>query len=607
MSLEELVNVTVSSVSKKPEPLSTAPAAIYVITADDIHRSGATLTAEALRLAPNLFIAQTSPADYTVAPRGLSGNAAAQNFANKLLVLIDGRSVYSPLYSGVYWDMQNVMLDDMERVEVISGPGATLWGANAVNGVINFTSKNSADTQGGLLSIEGGNLGGGGSLRYGGRLNDNLTYRVYAKGFAQPSLKTSAGVDEQNQWSEPRGGFRLDWARDRDLITVQGDIAKADEGQLNAPDQYAMGDNLLARWQHQLSGDSSIQVQAYYDYVHRWAENGGSFTLRTYDLQLQHSFDLGSWNKIVWGAGERISPYHIVDRIDVVSSLVWSPNRRTLHLTNAFVQDHVDITRQLSVILGVKVEDDPYSGVSAMPSARVSWQPRSDMLLWAAASRAIRSPTPFDVDVVEKLGPTPFLTGNPDFQPEELSAYEVGYRGQFSADTSLNISGYLHHYDRLRSIEFSPAVFPLQWGNTMEGRIYGVEMWGNYQATAWWRLSAGLRLQGQRLRFKPGASGLLGIAQAGDDPGHMGYVRSSMNIGDRVTVDADFRYVGHLADPAVPAYVELNGRIGWAVSQKLEIALAGMNLLHRRHVEFIGNGGGYEIPRSFSIQTQWRF
>ncbi len=604
LSLEELANVQVSSVTKQAESLSSAPAAIFVITHNDIIRSGASSIPEMLRLAPNLQVVQTSASNYIVTARGFNGSSAAQSYSDKLLVLIDGRSVYSPLYSGVYWDVQDVLPDDVDRIEVISGPGATLWGANAVNGVINIITLKSADTQGGVAQVEAGNLGEAASLRYGGRVNDDLTWRVYAKGFIRNDTETANGASDQDGWSKPQGGFRVDWSRSEDSVALQGDLYSGSESQPGAPDQAIAGGNLLARWNHQARNGSTLQVQAYYDETRRSMSGGGSgFVLHTYDLDIQHSFSLGSRHNIVWGGGYRLSQYDITN----TANLLFIPSSATLNLGNAFAQDSILLTRALTLILGIKLEDDPYSGLAPLPSARISWKVSDRAMLWAAVSRAIRSPTPFDRDVVEYLGSLKFLIGGPDFQPEKLTAYEVGARVQASSRLSFSVSAFYNVYNDLRSIELEPNgfVLPLRWGNMMQGDTYGVEAWANLRATDWWQLTAAFNVQHESLRFKPGASGLLGVAQAGDDPHHQASLRSSMNLGSNITLDADLRHVGPLPDPAVPAYVELDARLGWRPTTLWELSVSGSNLLHARHVEF--SAPANDVERSFVVAVRRRF
>ena len=601
LSIEDLATIDITSVTKVTQPLNRAPAAVYVITHEDIVRSGLTSIPEILRLAPNLQVAQASASGYAISARGFNGA-----FADKLLVLIDGRSVYSPLYGGVFWDAQSVLVEDIERIEVISGPGATLWGANAVNGVINIITLKSADTQGGSLDVGGGNLQRGASLQYGGRLSDQLTYRIYAKDVDYSDTKTATGANAHDGWSMPQGGFRLDWSPPDDTVTVQGDLSRALERQQGAGDLLVASDDLLARWHHASADGSALQVQVYYDQTRRYTANGGGgLTLNTYDLDIQHSFALGRWNAIVWGGGERVEQDHIVG----TSSIVFNPTSRTLNLANVFVQDSMSLSDAVTLTVGLKLEDEPYSDLAPLPSARISWQVTDTAMLWSAVSRAVRAPTRFDVDFIEKSNGAPFLTGSPNFQPEELIAYEVGARFQPSSRASFSISTFYNDYNDLRSIEAGPAPFflPLHWGNLMEGDTYGVEAWGNYRMTDWWQLAAGFNVQHESLRFKSGSSQLGGIQLAGDDPRHQASLRSTVSLADDVTWEADLRYVGKLPSPAVPSYAELNSRLAWKVSPSLDISLSGFNLLHARHSEFIAPPLIDEVERSFYLETRWRF
>ena len=604
LSVEELMNIDVTSVSKTAAPLSTAPAAIYVITHEDVIRSGATSIPEILRLAPNLQVMQISPSNYTITARGFSGNSADQNFSDKLLVLIDGRSVYSPLYSGVYWDAQDVLLEDIERIEVISGPGATLWGANAVNGVINIITRHSTDTQGGDVAAAGGNLEKNAAARFGGRLSDDATFRVYAKGFERGALDLPSGSSADDGWSKTQVGFRTDWTPPANTVTVQGDVYRANENQSDTTDLSIAGANLLARWQRQFAADSALQVQAYYDETQRFnSGGGGAFVLNTYDLELQHSFVLGGANNVVWGAGERVSRYEITN----TAALLFLPDRSTLSLANAFIQDTIALAPSLKLTLGAKLEDDPYSDTTPLPNARFSWNVSDSSFLWSAVSRAIRSATPFDRDVVEYLGSTLFLTGGGTFKPEKLTAYEIGYRGQPTARLSLSVSTYYNSYDDLRSIEFDPrTLLPLHWGNLMDGHTYGAEAWANYQASDWCVVTLAFTQLYESLGFKPGSSQLLGVAQAGDDPSHQAHLRSSMNLTSNLTLDGDLRYVSTLPNPRVNAYEELNARLGWHISKQWDAAISGRNLLHARHQEFTAPPSDI-ISRSVMLEARWHY
>ena len=602
LSIEELGNVQVTSVSKHEQSVREAPSAVFVITRDDIARSGADTVPEILRMAPNLQVAQTGSSKYVITARGFSGNSQAQAFSNKLLVLIDGRTVYTPLYSGVYWDMQDVMSADVDRVEVISGPGATLWGANAVNGVINITTRKAADTQGGLVQASGGAFQKRISLRYGGQAGESLAWRAYVRALEDGAAKTSTGASARDGWARLQGGFRADWtASATDTLTLQGDAYDARISALGSPDEVIAGRNILARWTHAGGGGSDLQVQAYYDRTQRRTTQGaGAFWLDTYDADLQHSFQWGSRQQIVWGGGVRLSRYVI----EGTANLFFVPPKRTLKLSNLFAQDTISLTETTRLTVGAKVEDGPYLGAEVLPSARLSWTPNEAAMLWAAVSRAIRAPTPFDRDVVEAIG-TPFLIGDPDFQAEKLTAYELGGRFQPGSRTSISISTFYNSYDQLRSIENAPGGFlPLRWGNGMQGHTWGVEAWGEYRAAPWWRLVGGYRFFKSDLKFKPGASGLLGVQQAGDDPKHQASLRSSMDLPHGISLDADLRYVGVLPEPRVSAYVELGGKIAWDVNDRLQLSLVGTNLLHARHSEFPQSN---EIPRSAVVALQWRF
>ncbi|HKU17155.1 MAG TPA: TonB-dependent receptor [Steroidobacteraceae bacterium] len=602
MSLEELANVEVTSVSKSAQSLSAAPAAIYVITRDEILRSGVSSVPEALRLAPNLQVVQVSAGSYAITARGFGDKREVQTQANKLLILIDGRTVYSPLFSGVFYDAQDIMMEDVQRIEVISGPGATLWGANAMNGVINIITRSSADTPGAVLRAGGGNQEAAASARYGGALGENASYRVYAKAFDRASLDLEDGSSARDHWSKAQGGFRAEWAAGRNSWTAQGDAYEAEQNVLGASDLSFSGSNVLARWQR--SGESSqLSIQAYFDHSEREApSDGAAFELDTYDVEIQHSFALGTRHRIVWGAGKRRHDYDIEN----VGALQFIPAHRTLDLGNVFAQDSIALNGSLELTVGLKLEDNPYSGWSAMPDVRLSWSASDSTLLWAAAARAIRSPTPFDAEVAELVGGTPFLVGNPNFRSEKVTAYELGYRGQLGSTVTLSVSGFYGAYDDLRTVEVTPVVvLPLMWGNRMQGDTYGVEGWANIQVTPWWRLSPGVRSLHKDLQFKSGASGLLGVEQAGNDPSWSGQLKSFMDFGHDLTLDAFLRYMSELPDPQQDAYFELSARLAWDVSPSLQLAVSGFNLLHDRHTEY-PSPIGEQIPRSFFVELRWR-
>jgi iron complex outermembrane receptor protein len=611
LSLEDLAKVEVTSVSKRPESLSDAPAAVYVISHDDIIRSGATTIPEMLRLAPNLEVAQLNATSYAITARGFNvGNNAAMS--NKLLVLIDGRTVYTPLFAGLYWDMQSVPPEDIARIEVISGPAGTLYGANAVNGVINIITRSSADTQGGLVAAGGGNQQAGGTVQYGGQASKvgggDFSYRVYGEGWRFNSNETAAGTSASDAWSRPQGGFRVDWHKDQDQVMLEGDDYVAYED----PGQRVGGHYLVGTWQRELDAASNLQVEAYYDQATRYTNNGGGgFTVDTYDLTAQHSLKLGGWNDFVWGADERLISYNIEN----TSTLLLLPSGRTLDYASIYGQDTATLLPNVKLVVGMKLEVDPYIGLEPLPQVRLSWKPADRVLLWSAVSRAVRAPTPVDRDLVERIGTTNILAGSFDFQSETLIAYEAGTRVQLNPAVSFSVSGYYNDYSDLRTLEPTPGgpIFPglgglpLRWSNEMAGHVYGVEVWGDYRVTDWWRLSAGFNLQHEDLFFRSGSAQIGGTTFTADDPNHQAQLRSYVDFGGGVTWDAFLRYVGKLHNPAVDEYVELNTRLGWKISPTWDVSLSGFNLIHAHHQEFAEPGLTDEIPRSFLVESRWRF
>ncbi|CAN7326744.1 TonB-dependent receptor [Phenylobacterium sp. LjRoot225] len=611
LSIDELANIDVSSVSKADQPLSEAAAAIFVITHDDIIRSGAKRLPDMLRLAPNLQVAQVTAASFAITARGFNGTAAG-----KLLVLIDGRSIYTPFLSGVFWDMHDVPSETIERIEVISGPGATLWGANAVNGVINIITRNSKDTQGGVLNVSGGRRERRASLQYGATLGEALTYRLYAQTADHDHNVTASGLNARDGWRQSQAGFRIDWAPGRDLLTLQGDVYDGSQQQVRGNTQVVTGHNLTARWTRQLDQGASLQVQAYYDYFERRKPGVYGDFLHTYDLEVQHSFSLGAAHDIVWGGGYRRTE----DRFPIVPDNIsqpgviqfFSPESRSLDFANLFAQDTIALSPALKLTVGLKLEHEPYSGLEPLPSARLSWKASETTLFWAAVSRAVRAPTRFDRDFYQR-GPQDILPES--FQPEELVAYELGYRGQPTARSSLSVSAFYNVYDKLRTFERPGGRGrPVLIGNGMEGETYGIEAWGAYQVRDWWRLSAGANWMRKDLRFKPDSSGVGGLQTAGNDPKYQASIRSSMALPKGGSLDLQLRRVGSLPAPASPAYTELNGRVGWALTDSLELSITGFNLLHDHHPEFgeirsrVQQGAsGVETARSVVVDVTWRF
>ena len=386
------------------------------------------------------------------------------------------------------------------------------------------------------------------------------------------------------------------------MITFQGDVYRGTENQPGIGDNVIVGANAVTRWRHQWER-SDLQVQAYFDQSDRYgAADSGGFVLRTYDLEIQQNLLIGTAQHLVWGAGERVNSYHIQN----TATLLFVPATRDLTQINAFAQDTITLAKPLQLTVGLKLEADPYVGWTALPDLRLSWDLDSLGVAWAAAERGVRSPTPFDRDVQEKSGPTLFLTGYSDFTTEKVTAYEVGYRVQPASYASFSISPFYNVYKDLRTIETAGGgqFLPLRWGNGMRGDALGVTAWGNLQIADWWRLSPSFSLLRKNLRFDAGASGLLGVAQAGDDPPSQAALTSSMDINARLTFDVSLRHVGSLPDPALPSYNTLGARLGWHPSRTLEISLSATNIVHAYHLEYPAPAGE-EIGRSFMVGARW--
>jgi iron complex outermembrane recepter protein len=600
MPIEQLSEIDVTSVSKTREPLSDAPAAVYIISHDDIMRSAATTIPEMLRLAPNLEVAQVNASTYAISARGFNVNNRT-SLSNKLLVLIDGRTVYSPMFGGVYWDMLAVPPEAIERIEVISGPGATLWGANAVNGVINIITRDTNSTQGGVLTLGAGNLERQAGIQYSGHIGPDLTWRLHGEFSAFEAFQKPDGEPAGDRWSRPDGGFRIDWHRPRDSVSAQGDVVTALEG----PKGFVREGSLSTSWEHRFDDGSNLQLLAWTDALDRVASNGSpAYSLTTDDIEVQHNFTLAGWNSIVWGAGERTFRYKVETR-----PLTLFPNSQSLSLGDIFAQDTISLTRTLKLTLGVKVEHEPFAGLLVLPGGRIAWKPTEDWLLWTAVSRSVRSPTPADVNLRQFAGPTLILSGSSGFRPETLMAYEIGTRVQISSRASLSISAFYDVYDHLRSLDPGPqpSGLPVTFGNLMSGDVIGVEVWGDVRLTNWWQLSAGFDLQHENIRFLPGSIANQGLALVANDPAHQASLHSAMDLGHDVTWDVYAREVGPLPHPQVPGYVELTTRIAWDITPSVQVSLSGLNLLHARHYEFIDVGVATEVPRSFFAQVRLRF
>jgi len=602
LSLEQLANLEVTSVSKKAERLADAAASIFVITADDIRRAGVTSLPEALRLAPNLQVAQTSSSGYNIRARGINTIAA-----NKLLVLIDGRSVYTPLYSGVFWDVQDVMLEDVERIEVISGPGGTLWGVNAVNGVVNIITRSAAKTQGGLLAAGGGNRSSEGALRFGAALGGDGHYRVYAKYFDRDEGRTASGLVMGDRWYKGQAGFRADWERAGEDLMVEGNAYRGTEGQARpglAPLAAVPveGVNLTTRWTRRLEGGSEATVQAYYDRTERTVAPTFAEKLDIFDVQAQHSLHWDRVHSLVWGAQYRYS----IDRVVNGDAIAFLPAHVNQKWGSLFAQGETNPREDLRLTVGARLERNDYTGNEFLPSARLAWKVARDHLLWLAASRTVRAPSRLDRDAFFPGRPPFFLAGGPDVRSEIANVYEAGYRGQAAGALSYSVTLFHADYDRLLSLETLPSRV-IVFSNEIEAKTTGVEMWGAWQATSLWRLSAGYTGQRERLRLKPGSNDTSTVATAGRDPASTWLLRSSLNPFARTELDVTVRGVAALSDPSVPRYTAVDLRVGWKPLPDVELSVAGRNLGDRGHGEFNAVATRIEIGRSVFASFRWDF
>lgn len=585
LSLEELMNIEVTSVSKKSERLADAASAIQVITRQDIRNSGARTIPEALRLASNLQVAQVNSSQWAVSARGFNNV-----LANKLLVLINGRTVYTPLYAGVFWDVQNVLLDDVERIEVISGPGGTLWGANAVNGVINIITR-SADETTGLFAEAGGGtfIPVFGSLRYGGRLAKDMHYRVYGTGFRMGNTVDTNGVKTPDEWSMVQGGFRVDWnASEKDHVLLEQNIYN---GRPN-PDANdipikARGSNMLARWSHTVSERSDYRLQAYYDHTFRDFRNDFTEDLKTADLEFQHRNRIGRAHELTYGLNVRMMD-HKVTNLELFAFL---PGYKKLYLYSLFVQDEISlIPDRLRLTIGGKIEHNTYTDFEYQPNGRLTWMPSKNQTIWSAVSRAVRTPSRIDRDFYLLLSPTlPFISGSDRFSSENVIAYELGWRSQLRANLSMSLSTFYNVYDNIRSVEPGPPPFniPVIFDNGVEGRTYGVELATTYQVSGWWNLRGGYTFLNKDLSVKPWSGDSNEASAESNDPRHQFLLQSSMDITKNLQLGAVLRHTSALPDPSVPAYTGLSLRAGWKIRDLLEFNIVGQHLLKDRHLEFI--------------------
>lgn len=643
LSIEELMNVKVTTVSRNPQKLNQVASAVFVITQDDIRRSGATSIPDALRMAPGMQVERVGTDKWAVSVRGFDGL-----YSNKLQVLMDGRSVYMPFFSGVLWEQQDTMMEDIERIEVIRGPAASVWGANAVNGVINIITKKAADTQGALLSAGGGSFERGFvGARYGGKLNEETPFRVYAKGFTRGQTQSLSGENVNDQWHSARGGFRFDHNRGIDQFTLQGDYFSNFDG--STLDKNALnlsanplgqmrgrneGGNIRFRWDRTFSEHSAFMLQTYYDRSQSVLLPIGKFDAESFDIDTQYQFPLFDRHKVTVGANYRL--YH--NKLPDTGLITFSPRERTNHLGATFIRDDITlIPDRLMFTVGSRFEHNDFTGWEIQPSARLMWTPNNENSLWMAVSRAVRTPSRGENDAI--INVTPFiknyfgsfpsslalsglLYGSHNFNSEKLIAYELGYRHQFSYQASLDLAGFVNDYSQMRDSSsgapsFSSALpgqilLPLNINNRGSALAYG------FEASVEWKPRDNWRLQGNysfiHIDFFSNNSLTKSDPSGGGSektaPRHQLSVRSNYDFSEKLQLNLWLRYSSDIGFYNIPGYVTMDAKVAYKPAKNIELFVAGQNLFSQHHREYASEFIPIvpaTIPRGVYAGAQWRF
>ncbi len=602
LSIEELGKIDVTSASRHAEPIGEAASAVSVITEDDIRRAGITTVPDALRLATGVQVARINGQTWAITSRGF--NAAA---ANKMVVLIDGRSVYTPLFSGVFWDQQDLTLADLDRIEVVRGPAGTLWGANAVNGVVNIITKRAGGAQGGLVQVDAGNTIGQTAFRFGGALGSSSGYRAYGSyRYLGAQRIVATGASARDTIRSGQGGFRYDADRSsRTSLTLQGDGYRGLEGLADRDDIDVAGGNVLGRISHTTSSGDQMQFQAYYDGTYRRVPLQYAERRDTGNVDFQYRFASRSSNDLTLGAGLDVRRSSTVP----TSVLFFDPETRTAPLLNVFVQDDFSLVpNRLDVIVGSKFEHNVYTGFEYQPTGRVRWRPSNGQIVWGAVSRAVRMPTRFDTDLrITANTPITIIRGDLGFRSETVIAYEAGYRKLADA-FSFDLSAFLNEYDDLRTEEPTPpSGFPLVLANNMTARTAGLEAEASFQALPFWQIHTGYTYLWERVRLDSQSHDpTLGFNEF-NDPTHQFWLQSFMTLPRNTQVDAVLRSVGSLPHPVVPRYTELTLHGAWRPDPRIELAIVGDNLLHASHQEFAIQAPPEAIRRSVLARATWRF
>ena len=630
LSLEELGNVIVTSVSKEPEAVWNTAAAIAVLTREDIARAGVTSVPDALRLIPGVEVARIDTSrNWVVGIRGFG-----DQYAKSVLVLVDGRSIYTPLWGGVHWPLLTAMLEDIDRIEVIRGPGATIWGANAENGVINIITRSAADTHGTYATVATGNVDRAiGTVRYGGQAR-GVDYRLWMQGSNRAPQFHSNGQDF-DIWRKGEGGGRIDWRGSRDEVTATTDFYVADLGEsvriqtFNPPGSFLDNDPIdvhgasaMGRWRRTLSASSDLTIQGSWDHAYRLSSDFGE-RRQTFDVDLIHRWSPAARHEIIWGAGARTSPGTI---IQTAAFSDFEPHDKTLNLLSVFAQDSVHgFDDRLTLTGGAKVERNTYTGVELQPSARVLWRPAATQTIWGEVTRAVRTPSRVDEDISVALFAAPttpplyaVISGNPDLDTESVVGTEVGYRTLVHANLYIDVAAFRNRYANLvdlgrgpidtrqaEGVTYTAIAFP--WVDAIHGTTRGLELAPD------WQISNRLRLRGSYsfvtidLTEDPSGSKTTFAALEGSTPHHQVVLQAVTNPLGRLQVDPVYRYVSSRQGATIPAYHTADLRIAWPFDHGLEVAVAGQNLLQAHHLEWARDPGpAVGIRRAAYVSLTWR-
>jgi len=600
LSLDELMNLKVTTVSRKPERLWSAPSGIDVVTDEDIRRAGVLNLPDALRLATGVHVGQPSARSWAISIRGMNVLAA-----NKISVVMDGRSLFTPFFSGVQWDAQDTLLEDIDRIEVVRGPVGALWGAFAVNGFIQILTKPATETQGWLASAGTGTEDPGFfALRYGGKLGRDAALRVYGKYFQQDWTYKANGTHAAPATDFFQSGFRIDAPRPHDTwVTLQGDYYTNQDLPLDHPQSSISGGNLLGRWRRALSADSELQIEGYFDHTYHLIPATFQERRSTGSASVKYRRVAGRHGLLI-GADALVSG----DEIGNIGVARLEPPERTIHTLGLYAQDALQIVPRVALVLGLKAEQSSFSGYEVEPTIRLAWTPSPSTTAWAAASRGVRTPVRVDEDLVFRINGVTIFEANDDFKTETTFAYELGVRHRPASAITFDVSAFAYRYQDLRSTEpVGAAPIPLTFKNTLNARSYGGEATVLYQPLARLYFKGSYRFLDLDFSRDPGSRDTTGGSAEGNDAKHVAILGAHLSLPRNLELDGFVRHASALPNPALEGYTALDLRLGWRPSKRLDLSLWARNLLDRQHPEFVTtNSLNEQVHRRAGVKLTWR-